>query len=101
MRVLRVSEFRQWLEASGCRDFLFDSGNSDCAAGGIELCQHFTGVLVSSFYNRVLFRNTSGTLLLSGVKEVHMSEDCGACTVFDIVCVTPEGDAAVWRFLAD
>ena len=81
MRVLRVSEFRQWLEASGCRDF--------------------TGVLVSSFYNRVLFRNTSGTLLLSGVKEVHMSEGCGACTVFDIVCVTPEGDAAVWRFLAD
>ena len=101
MRVLRVSEFRQWLEASGCRDFLFDSCNSGCAAGGFELCQHFTGVLVSSFYNRVLFRNTSGTLLLSGVKEVHMSEGCGACTVFDIVCGTPEGETAVWRFLAD
>lgn len=101
MRVLRVSEFRQWLDTSGCRDFLFDSGNSACSSGGFELCQHFTGAQVSSFYNRVLFRNTSGTLLLSGVKEVHMSEGCGVGTVFDIVCVTPEGEPAVWRFLAD
>ena len=101
MRVLRVSEFRQWLDTSGCRDFLFDSGNSACSSGGFELCQHFTGVQVSNFYDKVLFRNTSGTLLLSGVKEVHMSEGCSVGTVFDIVCVTPEGDAAVWRFLAD
>lgn len=101
MRVLRVSEFRQWLDTSGCRDFLFDSGNSVCSSGGFEICQHFREVLVSNFYNRILFRNASGTLLLSGVKEVHMSEGCGVCTVFDIVCATPEGETAMWRFLAD
>ena len=101
MRVMRVSEFRQWLASSGCRDFLFDSGNSVCGAGGFELRQRFTDAAVSNFNNRILFKNKSGTLLLTGVKEVHMLDDFEIGTVFDIVCVTQDGTTAEWRFLSD
>ena len=101
MRRMRVSEFRQWLSTSGCTDFLFDSGNSVCSCGGFELCQHFREVLVGSSCDRVLFRNPSGTLLLSGVKEVIMSGEDGIGTVFDLVCTSPSGESVQWRFLAD
>ena len=106
MRVMRVSEFEQWLQKSGGHDFTLDTGNIAGVSCGMTLTQRYTAAVVSRFYDRILFRNPKGALLLSGVKEVHMiGESDGTGTVIDIICETKEGNEernwVSWTFLVD
>ena len=102
MRAMRVSEFEQWLKTSGKHDFTLDTGNIAGISCGMTLTQRYSDACVSRFYDRVLFRNPKGTLLLSGVKEVHMFGDHdGTGTVIDIICETEEGTGVSWKFLVD
>ena len=101
MRVMRVSEFEQWTAEHGIRNYWFDSDNSPAEQGMPAISQKYSQLAVSRFYDRILFRNPTGTLLLKDVKEVRMFDERGIGQVFDIVCGKQDDQTRIWRFLAD
>ena len=114
MKVLSVSEFREWQLEHCPREFIFDSDNNSWLSPfGIHVVLRFTSVVFGSTLCRLLFRNAQDSLCIEQIKEVHMFDeiDCVG-TVFDLICDSGERcgsrserkkypDRRRYRFLAD
>jgi len=102
MRVLTVPELHEWVRVHSPDCYVFSAENNmQLVLSGLHIKERFYDLIYSASTDRLCFRNSTGTLCLEHVKEVHMFDDIESIgIVFDIVCNVGH-NLYTWRLIAD
>ena len=105
MRVMRVSEFREWLTGKSYRKYVFNSDRTPDPEPDehVSCFFSFDYLKIGSDLWRIMLQRADGSFFcIRRVREVYLLREDAQSAVFDIVSDSPHQDSyRVFRIFAD